>query len=138
MKRILVVDDSSFAYNEIMEIVPPEEYEVVGHAKDGEEGIRLYEELKPDIVTMDIIMPGIDGMEAAKEIIARDPSATHKIVMLSSLCDMDTLEEVHALGMKHLIPKPIEKDILLFAISHLDKNDEKKEKESSSEDSDIV
>ncbi len=102
MKRILVVDDSSFAYNEIADLVPSDEYEVIAHAKDGEEGIRLYEELKPDIVTMDIIMPGIDGMEAAKEIIQKDPTATHKIIMLSSLCDMDTLNEVHALGMRHL------------------------------------
>lgn len=120
MKRILVVDDSSFAYNEIADLVPSDEYEVITHAKDGEEGIRLYEELKPDIVTMDIIMPGIDGMEAAKEIIQRDPTATHKIIMLSSLCDMDTLNEVHALGMRHLIPKPIEKEVFLYAITHLE------------------
>ncbi len=120
MKRILVVDDSSFAYNEIADLVPSDEYEVIAHAKDGEEGIRLYEELKPDIVTMDIIMPGIDGMEAAKEIIQRDPTATHKIIMLSSLCDMDTLNEVHALGMRHLIPKPIEKEVFLYAITHLE------------------
>lgn len=120
MKRILVVDDSSFAYNEIIEMVPSDEYEVIGHAKDGESGIKMYEELHPDIVTMDIIMPGIDGMEAAKEIIRKDKEAVHKIIMLSSLCDLDTLQEVHAIGVKHLIPKPIEKDVLLYAITHLE------------------
>ena len=92
MIRILVVDDSPFVAAQITELLGKENYEVVGHALSGEQGIKMYEELKPDLVTMDIIMPGIDGIEAAVEILKKDPAA--RIVMLSSLCDSSVLEEV--------------------------------------------
>ena len=114
MIRILVVDDSPFVAAQITELLGKENYEVVGHALNGEEGIKMYEELKPDLVTMDIIMPGIDGIEAAEEILKKDASA--RIVMLSSLCDSSVLEEIKAKGMHYLIPKPLEQDLLLATL----------------------
>lgn len=63
---IMVVDDSPFASKQIKDIVEENGYEVIGYAKDGEEGIRMYEELHPDMVILDIIMPGIDGLETAQ------------------------------------------------------------------------
>lgn len=121
MKRILVVDDSRFTCSEIKSIIPQDSYEVIGHAMSGEEAIQMYEELQPDIVTMDIIMPGIDGIEAASEIISLDKNASDKIILLSSLCDTDTIEEIHSLGIKHFVPKPIEKDVLLYAMGKISK-----------------
>ena len=94
-------------------------YEVIGYAKNGEEGIRMYEDLHPDIVVMDIIMPGIDGLETAEILLKRDPDAT--ILMLSSLCDSGTLEEVKSIGLKYLIPKPWEDDVLLATLEMLKK-----------------
>jgi two-component system chemotaxis response regulator CheY len=114
MIRILVVDDSPFVAAQITELLGEGTYEIVGHALSGEDGIRMYEELKPDLVTMDIIMPGIDGIEAAEEILKKDPSA--RIVMLSSLCDSSVLEEIKSKGMHYLIPKPLEKDLLLATL----------------------
>ena len=111
MKTILIVDDSPFIAREITDIVTGQDYEVVGCAKNGEDGIRLAKELKPDIITMDIIMPGIDGIEAAAEILKENPE--QKIVMLSSLCDQDTFEEIKAIGLKNLVAKPIESEVLL-------------------------
>ena len=111
MKTILIVDDSPFIAREITDIVKEHDYEVVGCAKNGEDGIIMARDLKPDVITMDIIMPGIDGIEAAAEILKENPS--QKIVMLSSLCDQDTIEEIKGIGLKHLVAKPIEAEQLL-------------------------
>ena len=116
---ILVVDDSPFASKQIQDLVEENGYEVIGYAKNGEEGIRMYEELHPDIVVMDIIMPGIDGLETEEILLKKDPDAT--ILMLSSLCDSGTLEEVKAIGLKYLIPKPWEDDVLLATLEMLKK-----------------
>lgn len=116
---ILVVDDSPFASKQIKDLVEENGYEVIGYAKNGEEGIRMYEELHPDIVIMDIIMPGIDGLETAEILMKKDENAT--ILMLSSLCDSGTLEEVKAIGLKYLIPKPWEDDVLLATLEMLNK-----------------
>lgn len=112
--RLMVVDDSPFASKQIQSTVEENGYEVVAYAKNGEEGIKLYDEVKPDVVLMDIIMPGIDGLETASIILKKDPDA--KIIMLSSLCDASALEEVRGIGVKYLIPKPWEDDVLLATL----------------------
>lgn len=117
--KIMVVDDSPFAAKQIQDLVEENGYEVVAYAKNGEEGIKLYEEVHPDIVILDIIMPGIDGLETAQIILKKDPNA--KIMMLSSLCDSGTLEEVHGIGLKYLVPKPWEDDIFLATLEMLNK-----------------
>lgn len=121
---IIVVDDSPFASKQIKDIVEENGYEVIGYAKNGEEGIKMYEELHPDIVILDIIMPGIDGIETAQILLKNDPNAT--ILMLSSLCDSGTLEEVRSIGVKYLIPKPWEDDVLLATLELLKKQREQK------------
>ncbi len=117
---LMIVDDSPFASKQIKDLVEDNGYEVIGYAKNGEEGIRMYEELHPDIVIMDIIMPGINGLETAEILMKRDPNAT--ILMLSSLCDSGTLEEVKSIGLKYLIPKPWEDDVLLATLEMLNKH----------------
>lgn len=113
-KRVLIIDDSPFIAKEISTIIENEGYEIVGHAKNGETGISMYEELRPDIVTLDIIMPGIDGIETGQKILEIDPDA--HIVMLSSLCDYDTIQEIEEIGLKLLVAKPIDPDKLLEAL----------------------
>lgn len=126
---IIVVDDSPFASKQIKDLVEENGYEVIGYAKSGEEGIKMYEELHPDIVILDIIMPGIDGIETAEILEKSDPDVT--ILMLSSLCDTGTLEEVRAIGVKYLIPKPWEDDVLLATLELLKKHKEENEKEDN-------
>lgn len=116
---IMVVDDSPFASKQIKDIVEDNGYEVIGYAKDGEEAIELYKELKPDIVILDIIMPGLNGLETAEILKKQDPAV--KILMLSSLCDAGTMEEVKRIGVKHLIPKPLEADVLLASLELVSK-----------------
>lgn len=121
--KIMVVDDSPFASKQIRDIVEEHGYEVVGYAKNGEEGIELYKELKPDIVILDIIMPGIDGLETAEILMKNDPNV--KILMASSLCDSGILEEIHSIGLKYLIPKPLEDNMLLATLELLLKREER-------------
>ena len=116
---LMVVDDSPFASKQIKDIVEDIGYEVIGYAKDGEEAIELYKELKPDIVILDIIMPGLNGLETAEILKKQDPAV--KILMLSSLCDAGTMEEVKSIGVKHLIPKPLEADVLLASLELVSK-----------------
>lgn len=116
---IMVVDDSPFASKQIKDIVEDNGYEVIGYAKDGEEAIEHYKELKPDIVILDIIMPGLNGLETAEILKKQDPAV--KILMLSSLCDAGTMEEVKSIGVKHLIPKPLEADVLLASLELVSK-----------------
>ena len=126
---IIVVDDPPFASKQIKDLVEENGYEVIGYAKSGEEGIKMYEELHPDIVILDIIMPGIDGIETAEILEKSDPDVT--ILMLSSLCDTGTLEEVRAIGVKYLIPKPWEDDVLLATLELLKKHKEENKKEDN-------
>lgn len=114
MKKVLIIDDSPFIAKEISDIIESKGYQVAGHAKNGETGIEMVESLDPDIITLDIIMPGIDGIETAQEILKRKPDS--KIIMLSSLCDHDTMEEVESIGLKYLVAKPIEPEKLLDAL----------------------
>lgn len=118
-KTILVIDDSPFVFHQVRDMIDGSEYEVIGSAKSGEEGIAMYKELKPDVVILDIIMPGIDGLETA-EILLKD-NAGAKIIMLSSLFDANLLNEVKKLGLKFLLPKPLEEDVLFATLEMLEK-----------------
>ena len=113
-KTVLVIDDSPFIANQVREGIEGSGYKVVGHARSGEEGVVMCEELAPDLVLLDIIMPGIDGFETAQQIQQKMPQV--KVVMLSSLCDNETLEEVKKIGLKYLIPKPLEVDVLMATL----------------------
>lgn len=107
--RILIVDDSPFIHKAITKAVnTTEEYEICGIAKNGKEGVELYTTLKPDLVTMDITMPIMNGLEASKTIITQDPSA--KIVMLSAMGDEELMATAQEIGIKSFIQKPFKND----------------------------
>lgn len=116
-KRIMIVDDSRMLLMQLQKILENTEYEVVGYCQDGETAIAKYDELMPDLVTMDIIMPGIDGLEAAKAILEAHPEA--KIVMLSSLVYDDTINEAKAIGAKAFIYKPFEQEQVLTTLKEV-------------------
>jgi two-component system chemotaxis response regulator CheY len=105
-KRILVVDDAAIIRLMLTKIIVSDEYEVVGEAGNGAEAVQKYEELKPDLVTMDITMPDMDGIQAVKEIKKMDPNA--KIIMCSAMGQkMMVLEAIEA-GAASFIVKPFD------------------------------
>ena len=116
-KRLMVVDDSRVMELQICKLLENSKYEVVAYCENGEEAIARYEEVQPDIVTMDIIMPGIDGLEAAQIIAEAHPDA--RIIMISSLAYEDTLQEAEAVGAKLFLYKPIDRENLLDALEQV-------------------
>lgn len=116
-KKVMVVDDSRVTEIQICKLLEDTDYEVAAYCENGEEAIARYEEVRPDIVTMDIIMPGIDGLEAAQIIAEAHPDA--RIIMISSLAYEDTLQEAEAVGAKLFLYKPIDRENLLDALEQV-------------------
>ncbi len=104
MKRVLIVDDAAFMRNSIRIMAEKNGFRVVGEAEDGIEGVRLYMKLKPDIVTMDITMPTLTGVNALKAIKAFDPDAN--VVMISAMGQESLIKEAIMQGAKSFIVKP--------------------------------
>ena len=114
-KRIMVVDDSRIMELQIRKMLEGSDFEVAAYCENGEEAIARYEEILPDAVTMDIIMPGIDGLETAQIILEEHPDA--RIIMVSSLVYDDTINEAHDIGAKTFLYKPITKENLIQALT---------------------
>ena len=111
--RVLVVDDSMFVTKQISQILTSEGFEVVGTAKDGQEGLEKYKELYPnvDLVTMDITMPRMDGVTSLEKIIEFDKEA--KIIMISALGKQDLVKKSLLIGAKNYIVKPLDRKKVL-------------------------
>ena len=106
--RVLVVDDAKFMRHMIKTILVGMGWEVVGEAADGKQACEMYRELKPDVVTMDIVMPEVTGIEALKKIRSEDSSA--KVVMISAIDQREPLMEALKLGAADYVVKPFEKE----------------------------
>lgn len=114
MARVLIVDDAAFMRMMIKDILEKNGFEVVGEASNGLKGVELYKAEKPDIVTMDITMPEMDGIEAVKAIKAFDPAA--KIIMCSAMGQQTMVMDAIRAGAKDFIVKPFQSDRVLEAI----------------------
>ena len=107
-KRIMIVDDSRLVRVQLEDVLKGTDYEVAAYCRSGEEAIEQYASVKPDLVTMDIIMQGMDGLDAAEIILKRDPDA--RIVMISSLAYGDTFDRAKAIGAKGFVEKPFHQE----------------------------
>ncbi|OCS87685.1 response regulator [Caryophanon tenue] len=112
--RILIVDDAAFMRMMIKDILTKNGYEVVGEAADGTQAVEKYNELKPDLVTMDITMPEKDGIAALKEIKATNPNAT--VIMCSAMGQQAMVIDAIQAGAKDFIVKPFQADRVIEAI----------------------
>ncbi len=106
-KKIMVVDDSRFIFEEIkFKLLSSEKYEAAYYCPDGESLLESYEKYKPDLVTMDIVMPGIDGIEATRILKEKYPDA--KVIMVTSMVFDDTEEGAQKAGACGFLAKPFE------------------------------
>ncbi len=110
-KRIMVVDDSRLVRVQLEDVLKGTEYEIAAYCRSGEDAIAQYAAVQPDLVTMDIIMQGMDGLDAAEIILKSNPDA--RIVMISSLAYDDTFERAKAIGAKGFVDKPFHQEQLL-------------------------
>jgi two-component system chemotaxis response regulator CheY len=114
MARVLVVDDAAFMRKMVTDALSGGGHEIVGEAANGDEAVQRFQELRPDVMTLDITMPEKDGLAALKEIIAVDPGA--KVVMCSALGQESKVLESIKLGAKDFVVKPFQADRVLSAI----------------------
>lgn len=112
--RVLVVDDAAFMRMMIKDILKKGGYEVVGEAEDGLKSIEKYKELKPDLVTMDITMPEMDGITAVREIKKIDANAL--IIMCSAMGQQAMVIDAIQAGAKDFVVKPFQPDRVLEAV----------------------
>jgi two-component system chemotaxis response regulator CheY len=117
MTRVLIVDDAAFMRMMIKDILEKNGYEVVAEANNGIKAVEMYKKEKPDIVTMDITMPDMDGIEAVKAIREFDPDA--KIIMCSAMGQQSMVMDAIRAGAKDFVVKPFQPDRVLEAMGKL-------------------
>jgi two-component system chemotaxis response regulator CheY len=112
--RVLVVDDAAFMRMMIKDILSKNGYEIIGEAENGLKAIEKYQELRPDLTTMDITMPELDGISAVKQIKKLDPAA--KVIMCSAMGQQAMVIEAIQSGARDFIVKPFQPDRVLEAV----------------------
>jgi two-component system chemotaxis response regulator CheY len=117
MKRVLVVDDSRTSRRVLKDILDKAGYEVTGEAINGKEAVELYDRLLPDVVTMDITMPEMDGIEALKQIRKAHPDAV--IIMVTAAGQKEKMMEAVKLGAAEFVAKPFVEETVLEALEHV-------------------
>ena len=119
--RVLIVDDALFMRSVIKDILQTSgRYQVVGEAANGREAVEKFQQLHPDLITMDIVMPEIDGIQAVREILSADPKA--RIVMCSALGQEPLVIESIAAGARDFIVKPFSPEKVLKVLDQVSRS----------------
>ncbi len=114
MAKVLIVEDAPFIREMIRDILESHDHEIVGEAANGLEAIEKYKALKPDVVLMDILMPGMDGLSAIMKIVEQDPKA--RIIVVSALVKEALRKEAMRAGAIDFVAKPFQVERLLEAV----------------------
>lgn len=117
MKKVMIVDDAAFMRISIKNILVKNGYEVCCEAENGAVAIAKYKEMQPDIVTMDITMPEMDGLASIKEILAFNPKAN--VIMVSAMGQESMVRDAILSGAKGFIVKPFKEDVILSAFQNI-------------------
>ena len=113
----LIVDDSAFMRFHLRRMMDSFDNVIASEAANGNEALREYGRLRPDIVLMDIVMPGLEGVETVKRICSEDPKA--RVIMISSVSYQEKVAEAMSAGAKCFIPKPVTTEQLRKAIQNV-------------------
>ena len=116
-QTVLVCDDAIFMRTMITDILNQAGYDIVGEAESGSQAVQRYRDLKPDLVTMDIVMPDMGGIEAVREIVKHDPDA--KILMCSAMGQQALVVEAIQAGAKDFVVKPFQPSRVLEAVQRV-------------------
>ncbi|MDR3592964.1 MAG: response regulator [Negativicutes bacterium] len=114
MPKVMIVDDAAFMRMMLRNILANTDFEVVGEASTGTQAVRLYQELHPDVVTMDITMPDKDGVSAVREIRKIDPGA--KIIMCSAMGQQEMIVDSIKAGASDFLVKPFQPERVLESL----------------------
>lgn len=110
-KTLLVVDDAAIVRAKIKEVAEEIGWTVVGEAQNGKEAVEIFAQKRPFIVTLDLVMPECDGLQALREILAMDPEA--KVIVISALGQKNILKDAFKLGAADFLIKPFDRRMLI-------------------------
>jgi len=113
-KTVLITDDTAFMRMTLRNVIQKNGFTVVGEAADGEEAVNKYKELRPDLVTMNITMPKMDGITAIKEIVKFDPNA--RIIVCSAMGQKPMVIEALNAGARDFLVKPFDAQRVVEAL----------------------
>jgi len=116
-RKLLVIDDSPFVFKAVSKALEGTDYEVVGNALDGQLGIDKYIETRADVITLDVTMPIMDGLETARKLFEINPKV--KVVMLSAMGDETLLNQAREIGIKYFLTKPFRPETLQAKLSEV-------------------
>jgi two-component system chemotaxis response regulator CheY len=116
-RTILVVDDVAFVRKTLIEILSKAHYQVVGEAENGLEALEKYSKLRPDLVTMDVVMPQMSGIEATRKIVRKDKDA--KIIIVTAMGHESLIAEAINAGARDYILKPFSTADILKTLDHI-------------------
>ena len=116
-QTVLICDDAIFMRTMIGDILTQAGFRIVGEAENGVQAVERYRELRPDIVTMDIVMPEMGGIDAVREILAEDPSA--KVLMCSAMGQQALVIEAIQAGARDFVVKPFQPSRVLEAVQRV-------------------
>ncbi|WP_321393500.1 response regulator [uncultured Desulfuromusa sp.] len=116
-KRVLIVDDALFMRTMLRDIFESTDWQIVAEAENGEQAIAAYKEFQPDLVTMDLVMPEMGGIQAMKSILREAPSAT--IVVCSALGQKNLILDAINAGAKDFIVKPFQRSQVLEVVERV-------------------
>lgn len=122
MVKVLIIDDAKFMRKTLSTLFEKKNFTVVGTAENGKEGVELYKQTSPDIVTMDITMPVMGGLEALEEIIAYDPNAN--VIMCSAMGQQKLVVEAIELGANDFIVKPFDEKRVMETVNNILRNND--------------
>ena len=117
MKQVLIVDDAPFVRLTLKNMLEKNGFLIAGEATNGQEDIMRYFQLKPDVVTMDISMPVMNGITALKQIINKDPQAN--VIMVTAVGQEEFIKEAVLNGAKYFIVKPLEEEFVVNTINRI-------------------
>lgn len=117
MKKLLIVDDASVVRLMIRKVLKESDYTVVGEAKNGKEALEKYKDLNPDVVTMDLVMPVVDGIQATSDIVSFDKDA--KVIIVSGIDQREMLMRAIEAGASSYIVKPFEADRVIATLNEV-------------------
>jgi two-component system chemotaxis response regulator CheY len=122
-KSVLIVDDVAFVRKTLSEMLTAADYHVVGEAQDGVQAIEMFSRLRPDIVTMDIVMPKLSGIDATRQIMKKDKDA--RIVIITAIGQENFVMEAINVGARDYILKPFKSDEVLRTLERVLLGDQK-------------
>ena len=114
-RRVLIADDAAFMREMLRDILRDSDFEVVGEASNGDEAVSRFQELTPDLITLDIVMPGKSGLDALREIMEHDAGAC--VVMCSALGQEALVMEALESGARDFVVKPFKPEQVIGALT---------------------